>query len=277
MGVDGMSQAALDYDLCEYGGSRVRFRGPAKPLDRDFVAFLGGTDTFGRFIPKPFPALVEERIGVDSVNLGVVNAGADLYLKDGASMAVAQRARAVVLQVPGAANLTNRYYSVHPRRNDRFLRATPMLEALYPEIDFTEFHFVRHMLASLAALSPQRFRAVRDELRITWQMRMTRLVATIERPVILLWLSRVAPQDHADDVCAPEPALVDGRLLDALRASVSETVGVVSARDETAGASIEMLFEPHEAAAAAETLGPAAHREAAAALVDPLRRVLARN
>ena len=73
-----------------------------------------------------------------------------------------------VVQVMGAQNLTNRFYTVHPRRNDRFLRAAPDLQALYPEVDFTEFHFTRHLLRTLRWSSADRFEVVAEELRAVW-------------------------------------------------------------------------------------------------------------
>jgi hypothetical protein len=61
----------------------------------------------------------------------------------------------------GAQNLSNRLYTVHPRRNDRFLRASGILRTIYRDVDFTEFHFTRHMLDHLRCLSEDRFDIVR--------------------------------------------------------------------------------------------------------------------
>ena len=149
MSVHGGGQRALEYYPCRYGTSRILFRGPRRLLDGSYVAFLGSTETYGRFVEAPYPALLEDRLAVSCVNFGVVNAGVDLYLNDPGVMGLAAGAGAKVVQVMGAQNLSNRYYSVHPRRNDRFLRASDRLEALYPEVDFTEFHFVRHLLGKL--------------------------------------------------------------------------------------------------------------------------------
>ncbi len=68
------------------------------------------------------------------------------------------------MQAVGLANLSNTFYSVHPRRNDRFLGATPRLRALYPEMDFTDFAFARHLLHSLSALASRRFSEVTAQL-----------------------------------------------------------------------------------------------------------------
>ena len=120
------------------------FRGPQRPLDGRYLAFLGGTETFGKFYDSPFPALVERRIGTPCVNLGAVNAGVDVHARDATVLAACHDAAATVIQLPGVQNQSNRFYSVHPRRNDRFLRPSAALETLYPDIDFTDIAFTRH-------------------------------------------------------------------------------------------------------------------------------------
>ena len=122
---------SLDYYPCRYGTSRVLFRGPRRDLDRPYVAMLGSTETYGKFVPEPYPALTEAATGLRVVNLGYVNAGLDLYLKDPEVLDTAARARVTVVQIMGAQNLSNRFYTVHPRRNDRFTGPTPLLRALF--------------------------------------------------------------------------------------------------------------------------------------------------
>ncbi|WP_375259460.1 DUF6473 family protein [Citreimonas sp.] len=265
MGVLDLGRSGIDYDLCRYGDSRVRFRGPPRELDGDYVGFVGGTDTFGLFVPAPFPDLVEDEIGLACVNLGAVNAGADLFLNDPATQAVIRGARVIVLQVMGVQNLSNAYYSVHPRRNDRFLRASDALVSLFPEIEFTEFHYTRHMLSTLEAVSRGRYGVVLRELRATWERRMAGLIEAAGGPVILIRLSEGAAGG----------ALADGAMLRRLADKVSAIVEVEAEPDPdpTWG----MVFHPHEAAAARECLGAAAHDRAAEALIGPLTAALSRG
>ena len=61
---------ALDYFPCRYGTSRLLFRGPRRMLDRPYVALLGGTETYGKYVPQPYPALIEAETGLRMVNLG---------------------------------------------------------------------------------------------------------------------------------------------------------------------------------------------------------------
>jgi hypothetical protein len=158
-------EGALDYFPCNYGASRLTFRGPRRSLDRPYIAFLGGTETYGKYVPDPFPDLVEEEVGLTSINLGCVNAGADVYLNDPEVIEIARGAQAVVVQTMGAVNVANSYYSVHPRRNDRLISVSPCLRALYREVDFTEFNFTRHMMTTLKGTSENWFEVVADNRR----------------------------------------------------------------------------------------------------------------
>jgi len=55
---------ALDYSPCSYAGSRILFRGPKADLGGTFVACLGGSETYGKFIPTPYPDLLEEMLDI---------------------------------------------------------------------------------------------------------------------------------------------------------------------------------------------------------------------
>lgn len=206
-----------DFDWCVYQRSRLRFRGPARSLDGRFCAVVGGAEVFGRSVAAPFPALVEDRLGLPVINLGLPNAGPDVFLGDEGVAAILQRAEIAVVQVLGAHNLTNRYYSVHPRRNDRFLGATPLLRALYPDVDFTEFNFTRHMLSALSQRDPAAFGRLATSLRETWLARMTRLLAMARGRRVLVTLPDPAhEQGVATCPIGPEPVLVSEAMLTAL-------------------------------------------------------------
>lgn len=166
----------LDYYPCRYGASKTLFRGPERVLTQPFVAMLGGSPTFGKYVAQPFPALVERALDHPVANLGGLNAGPDFYLSDPAALAVAARARVAVVQVTGAEALTNPYYSVHSRRNDRFLAATPALRALFPTVDFAEVHFTRHLLQVLERSDPAACAQVVSGLKEAWMGRMRRLL-----------------------------------------------------------------------------------------------------
>jgi hypothetical protein len=208
---------ALDYYPCHYEGSRMLFRGPARSLDRPFVAVLGATESYGKFVVRPYSQLVEQRLGLSVVNLSSVNAGPDVFLSEDAILRVAQRAEAVVMQIVGAQNLSNRYYAVHPRRNDRFIGATPLLRALFPRTDFTEFAFTRHLVSVLAQQAPDRFALVAEDLRRAWLERMGNLLAALPRRRVLLWMADAPPPPAPRIDLRQEPLFIDAQMIAALR------------------------------------------------------------
>lgn len=255
--------------------SRVAFRGPRRDLLRPYVAVLGGTETYGKFVPDPYPALVEAATGLRLINLGVVNAGLDLYLRDPDVLETAARARLAVVQVMGAQNLTNRFYAVHPRRNDRFLYATPLLRNIYREVDFTEFSFTRHMLHTLHSVSVDRFEVLVEELRTAWVTRMKALLASLPCKTVLLWVANnPPPTPDRQSYLMADPMFVDSEMIRALRSSVARYIEIVASAEAqsqgTAGMAFAYLDEP-----AAQTLpGPAVHRQIASQLGPELVNLL---
>jgi hypothetical protein len=268
-------EGALDYFPCNYGKSRLTFRGPRRSLERPYIAFLGGAETYGKYVPDPFCDLVEEEVGFSAINLGCVNAGPDVYLAEPEVIRIARGAEAVVLQVMGAANLTNQYYTVHPRRNDRFIAATPQLRSLYREVDFTEFHFTRHMLMALEAVSKERFEIVAEELRQTWVVRMTELLDQLPDRSVLLWMAEAAPLPRAErSGLKVDPALVDRAMMTQIVPKAAAYVEAVTSTSARQASLDGMAFAALEALAAAALPGPSVHREVAAKVVQALDDVM---
>ncbi len=257
---------------CQYGASKLHFRGPKRPLDVPYVACIGGTETFGRFVPDPFPAVLERRLGEVCVNLGCINSGLDTLIQDPELLRMAHRADISVLQLPGAHNLSNRLYRVHPRRNDRFLQASEALARLYPEVDFTEFHFNKHLLNHLLALGIERFARVKRELQQAWLARMRLLVSQVDGDIALLWLRYDGQEGEIDeDGMGADPWLVTPEMVNTLREEVSTIVEVPV---QPAGASDEledMIFGTMQEPAAEHMIGPATHQIVADKVYRALR------
>jgi len=250
---------APDHLTCRYGASKLHFRGPKRSLEAPYVACIGGTETYGRFVSDPFPALLERRLDGACVNFGSINSGLDSILNDPELMRMAQGAEACIVQLPGAQNLSNRLYRVHPRRNDRFLEASKLLISLYGEVDFTEFHFNKHLLGRLLDLSQGRFEVVREELQQAWMARMRSLLRAIDGQVLLLWL-RYDPPEDGEVPLGAEPLLVSQAMVDGLR---DEAAALVELPVKMAGESDElgdMIFGTMQEPAAEHMIGPATHQ-----------------
>lgn len=267
----------LDYQLCQYGRSRIRFRGPRAPERGPYLAFLGADETFGRFVPEPYPELIARDLDVACVNLAVPHAGLDLYLNDPAALQVAASAELTVLQVVGAQNMSNRFYRVHPRHNDRFLRASDGLQRLYHEVDFTEFHFITHMLSALHATCQDRFAMVQTELTAAWRARIVSLIDLVGPPVVLLWIAPHSPAEAATNVAGAGPRFVSKDMVDHARQEVAGFVETVVSHEITGMGTEGMVYPAHKEGLAQVCPGPAVHALVAADLAPVIGQCWARH
>lgn len=273
MSYEKLGDASSGRISCHYGQSRLAFRGPKKELNTDYVAILGGSDTFGKYVEVPYPALLEQASGVDCINFGLINAGVDVFLNDPALIDMARNGRLTVLQVTGAQNNSNRLYSVHPRRNDRFVKASKLMKQMFCELDFTEYHFTRHLLQAAQARAPDRYRFLCAELRLAWVARMTELVQRIGGKILLLWFAE-HPPDGGETM--QDPLLITRAMIEQLRPLVSDVVEVVAGMTGPGGPVKSALSHHHRMAQAMSwhMLPDQAHELAAAQLAGPIERLL---
>ncbi len=263
---------ALDYLPCRYGDSKLLFRGPRRDMSEPYVAFLGGTETYGKFIAKPFVQQIEQRLGRTCVNFGCMNAGVDVFLNDPFVPQAAGKARVTVLQVPGAQNISNRLYTVHPRRNDRFVSATGLLHSIYPDVDFAAFHFNKHLLGHLREMSEERYWMVEQELRNAWIARMKSLMERISGRIVLTWISMRMPDEVTDATI--DPMHVTGEMLELVEPYATRMIEVKLSPDAISNPLEGMVYSQMEAPAAREMLGPKAHSEIAETLAPVLAEML---
>lgn len=274
MAFEHPGQGALDYKPCRYGQSKLLFRGPRRRLRSPYAVYLGGTETYGKFIADPYPDLVERMTGMMSVNMGNVNGGIDAYVNDPDVLAIAARARITLIQVVGAQNLSNRFYTVHPRRNDRFLKASILLRTVFREIDFTDFAFTRHLLSTLQACSADRYGLVVEELRQAWLARMATLIDRIDGVPVLLWIGRAPPPAVASETMGEDPPFIDSAMIDALRPRVADYIQIIASDAALVKGTAGMIYPETEAPVASALLGPSVHEEIAAAVAPIVGRYL---
>lgn len=273
-----VDSGGLSYAPCRYGMSRIFFRGPRRRLDQPYIAFIGGTETYGKFIDQPLPALVEDQLNQACVNFGCVNAGVDTFVNDPTIMAACHDADVTVVQIMGANYLSNRFYSVHPRRNDRFLRASTVMEAIYNDVDFSEFTFTRHMLSCLYEKSPERFDIVVQELREGWIARMKNMLGQIGPRVVLMWFSKEPlndePWNKKVHPMQADPLFINETMLDELRPLVMDVVDATPSKIAQEQGTTGMFFSAMQAKSASEMLGVACHQEASQHILPVLRKAM---
>jgi hypothetical protein len=274
MAFENNTGGILDYYPYRLGRSRLMFRGPRPRIDGAYATVLGGSDAYGKFVADPFPSLLEARLGIPVINFGCMHAGVSAFSDEDAVLAACAEAEVTVIQIMGAANMSNRLYSVHPRRNDRFLKASPALRGFYPQVDFTEYNFTRHLLSALESHDTAAFAAVREELREAWLGRMRLLIRRIGGRVVLLWMAHRRPEDGDALPSGGDPLFVDREMIDALAGEVADTVEVVASPTAREEGLDHKIYAPIEALAAQEVPGPLFHAEVAETLARRLPPLL---
>lgn len=245
------------------GGHRQTCRAVHEAPDdpsRPFIAILGGSESLGDGRGPSYPSLLETAIRRPVANLAAPLAGPDYYLAKPELLRSAARSRIAIVQLPGAEALTNPFYTVHSRRNDRFLAATPALRALFAEVEFTDIHFAGHLHQVLARVDPDRHARVVQVLRRTWLSKMRELLRQLPSRRILLWL----PGEPGRDGDASTAALVDPAMPQSLRDHASALVVAVPS---PAARAMDMNGIDVVNASARHLPGPAAQAEIAEALL----------
>ena len=259
----------LDYRLCGFEGTRLRFRGPAPSLDEPYIAVLGGSETFGKYIKDPYPNLLNSWLDRPVANLGVAQAGLSLFSEEQWLLDAASNADLTIFQVLGAQNMSNRLYSVHARRNDRFLAVSPALREIFPDMDFAEINFTGHLLETMQRASKAGFDVVVEELKWAWVQRMRRIVTTIRSEVMLLWVSDHAPAQTQNNLTEYDPHFVDQEMMNAISGDIA---GIIDVRIPRSMSLEGKIVPKRERDAARMVPGPSDHAAIAEAIVGAMAR-----
>lgn len=185
-----MDARPVDFILCQYGNSKNLFRGPKKSCKHSYGVCLGGADTFGGKVPNPFSAMLEREMGMPILNLGAQHSGARFYTEVDAIQEIIENAQVVFVEALSVVNQSNPFYRVHPRRNDRFVTALDPLYDLFPEADFVECHFTKHLITKLITIDAARadivFRTLQDE----WVRNLTIMRARWRAKTVVHWYKK---------------------------------------------------------------------------------------
>ncbi len=271
----------IDYKTYRFGRASQLFRGPQPDLNQPYISYIGGTETYGRFVPNPFPKILAHRLGVQSANWGTPGAGPTFFLKDPVVLEACSQSRVCVISAMGAVPMSNRLYSVFKRRNCRLLDTSETLRALYPELDLSEFRFVHNMLRRMYRVSSERFRMIEIELRQAWVARMRDLMDDIETIRVLLWMSSRQPEDVPatlpKDFFTTSPAFVTRDMFEQIVPHADLVVEYVPDAAVAADREDGRVYDRKADQSAILWPGPTMHMQTAELLEEPLREIISQD
>lgn len=278
-----MDDPLYDYNMYRFGRSRQVFRGPKPELGGHYLAFIGGSYTFGRYTDHPYPSLLSEDLGFTCLNLGTHGAGPGFFLGDPEVKHAASNARLCVIQVMHASAISNRMFTIRPRRNVRLHEVSDLMRGIYPEVDFERFAFVRPMLSHLFKLDPERFKLVENEMKNAWIGRTQTLLSSLQTRTILFWFATRDPDepepdgDHAHG--DGHPQYVDRAMVDTVKEAADgyvECVTQVGLPQDLTVDGRTVLFRPSGVPINEnhEFPSPEMHQMAADMLRDEIKRLM---
>lgn len=273
----------IDYQGYHWGRLNQIYRGPQPDLAQPYIACLGGAQTFGRYVERPFPQLLSEALNLQVANFGTASAGPGFFLRDSQVTEAASQADICVVQVMSARSLSNRLFKVELSRNEEIEAVTRALESLFPHVDFETFTYAHNMLNQLAEDDPESFIAVEAEMKAAWVARTRVLLETIQTKRILFWFSERKPDEDAPaDARQPMlkyPQFVDQDMIDAVAPLADRVVTCVTS------AGIPQSLMKNGAPVLQTPFGmpvsenryypsPEMHEDAARALAGPIQELL---
>jgi len=208
-----------------YTGKSLQLRGP-KPQNlvknRYFVC-LGAAQTFGRYCAKPYPMLLEEKIGLPGLNLGQGGAGPSFFGQNKKLLDYINNARFVIVQVMSGRSQDNSLFAdcrgafVTRRSDGKKIKC----DDAYSELLKTKNRgFIKKTVF---------------ETRNNWINSYRELMEKIKIPKILFWFSMRKP-DYQEKyhklhgLFGQFPQLIDAKSMEQIRLYSDKYVECVSDR-----------------------------------------------
>jgi hypothetical protein len=221
-------RAILDYQYVKLPGTEVLVRGPLPAdLSGGFVACLGGAHTLGRFIEHPYPALLQQQLGVPVLNLGNGGGKPEFYLQSSGLLEVVNRAKCVVIQVMSALGSPNRLLQPTSMTHNAVRIADGIPTPKNPVSGDSAYRIlIKHV-------TPEILHEVVGETRGNWLAQMGTLLDGITVPKVLFWYSVRTPAytekfDNSDALLGDYPQLVTDTMITELRPKAQGYVECIS-------------------------------------------------
>ena len=218
----------IDYNIWKLwtpqAGFAIRGPRPASLTPGTFCTAIGAAFTFGRFAPKPYPALLGEALGLSSLNLGFAGIGPAFFNhpKNRALLNLINRSKFVTISVMSGRSQSNSRFKAEDYSQVQYKLASGKVvpadfayQQLLEEAD-------EATVANLVA-----------ETRERYLEEFIQLLNNITVPKILLWFSKRSPDytesyDSLFKLFGSFPHLVNRPMIETLKPHCNAYVECVS-------------------------------------------------
>ena len=237
-GYQARDNEVIDYQLYQLPGTELQFRGPQPQLqDGAYFSCLGAAQTFGCFCESPFPKLLSEQTGMESLNLGYGGAGPRFFNRHPELIDIVNRGKLAIVQIMSGRSEDNSKFESKGlerlrRRGDGKLMSADAAWRSILEFRYAWKYFPvgkRFARAVLCRLGQATAKRLVEETRSNWIDSYKQLLEDIKVPTILLWFSKRPPDfeesyESLHTLMGIYPQLVTRRMVESIAARADHYV-----------------------------------------------------
>lgn len=175
----------IDYKIYDFQG--LELRGP-KLDNTKYIAYIGASQTFGRYCQEPYPHLLSKRLNMGTLNFGIGGKGPTYFLKNKTIIEAVNRAELVIIQVLSGRSIGN---SVFESR-DGGMHGIRLIDGKRMRSDYIFSELISGK--DKRGLSKEFMENLVKEIRGNYVSATIELLKAIQPPKVLLWLSTRTPE-----------------------------------------------------------------------------------
>jgi hypothetical protein len=218
--IPGLAYQERDFEIVDYQmyrdeetGLWLRGPQPERLKEGQYIACIGGAQTFGCFCDSPFAQLLQEALNIPVVNYGIGGAGPSYFLQNEKIFGSLNKAACTIVQVMSGRSESNSVFDTGglayiTRRSDgRRMGA----RAAYQSLLRQKFLFGRKDLKGIIG-----------ETRANWIRNYRSLLEKTEAPAVLFWFTMREPDYreryiHVKTLLGGFPHLVNREMLETIK------------------------------------------------------------
>ena len=247
-----MGYQERDWEILDYQGYLLEdtglwFRGPQpKNLKKgEYFVCIGAAQTFGCFCEKPYPTLLQEKLGLPALNLGYGGAGPYFFLLNNRKLLrYINNAKFSIIQVMSGRSENNSLFDSGgleylTRRSDGVkIGSRDAYKELIQGYAGNRRHTLlqkRYIRKIYAYFRRNHIKKVVAETRHNWTINYKKLLEEFEIPKILFWFSKREPEyqekyTNVYSLFGGFPHLVNSHMINEIRKYSDEYVECISSR-----------------------------------------------
>ena len=225
-GYQNEDQNIIDYELWKIPGMGLSFRGPAFDIKPSgYFTAIGAAQTFGRFVPVPYPREIAQEIGLPCLNLGYSGAGPTFFTDRPPLIDLINQSRFAIVQVMSGRSVSNSCFTVQANQG----LSAPIWKGAHEPAAFAEQAYEEY----LTHHSVEEVMRLRAEIRVNYIEKMQQLMAAIRVPKVLLYWSTRKPNygdgvAHIGEYWGGLPHFVNQAVVDELKPLADAYVQVIT-------------------------------------------------